>query len=101
MMYSAERSPPKLALVEAETTRSIVAFLATAPDHSTSIIASHSSPLFAHGSTPGFAPLTVTTGGFDGRPKRVRKSFTSETLMLLSLTIAIFTPDPVMPAFQT
>ena len=45
MMYSAERSPPKVVCVEGETTKSIVAFLATAPAHSTSMIASTSSRL--------------------------------------------------------
>src|SRR5277367_1897525 len=45
MTYCAARSPPKWPAVDFEVTRSIVAFLATAPDHSTSRMASTSSLL--------------------------------------------------------
>jgi hypothetical protein len=55
-MYCADRSTPSLAFVDFDTTNLIVAFRATAPDHSTSRSASVSSPELK---TPGSVPLTM------------------------------------------
>src|SRR5271156_6222484 len=77
--YSAERSPPNAAFVDFETTKSMVAFLATAPDHSVSKTASVSSLV-----RPGLAPLTMILGGFKGKLKSARNCDTSVGLMLLS-----------------
>ena len=97
-MYTAERSTPSVVSVDSETTRLIFAFLATAPDHSTSISASASS--YALG-IPGSVPSRVTCGSLGGRPKRLRKSRTSWSLILDRPTMAIFSPLPSVPAFQS
>src|SRR5947209_7724539 len=95
-MYCAERSTPSLPPgMEAETTNLMVAFLATAPDHSTSRSASVSS--FPPRS-PGSAPFTIITGSLAGRPKKVRKYCTSAMLMLVRPTMAIVWPVPSIPA---
>src|SRR5947209_6422584 len=93
-MYCAERSTPSVEVVEAETTNSMVAFFATAPDHSTSRSASVSS--FPPRS-PGSVPFTRTTGSFTGRPKKLRKNCTSATLMLVRPTMATVCPVPSIP----
>src|SRR4029077_6037988 len=77
-IYCAERSTPSLELVDFETTNLIVAFLATAPDHSTSRSASVSSPELK---IPGSAPLTMICGSLAGRPNILRNWRTSAILM--------------------
>ena len=94
MMYCAARSPPKETVVEGAITRSMVAFLATDPDHSTSSTASDSS-LFKPGSIP---VAKITFGFFAGRFMRLRKVLMSVKLMLLSLAMAMVSPVPSMPA---
>src|ERR1039457_6946574 len=98
-MYSAARSPPKTAFVDAQVTRLMFAFLATAPDHSTSKMASTSS-LFRFGALQLAMVGIVTVGAFAGRPKMLLKSVTSAVLMLLSDTIAMVSPLPSIPAFH-
>ncbi len=75
-MYSAERSIPCDAGVDAETTKSTVAPGATAPDHSTSRSASPSSPIEV---IPGSSPFKMTFDEvkFAGNPNICRKACTS------------------------
>src|ERR1039458_10677830 len=65
-MYCAERSTPSELWVDAETTKSMVAWGATAPDHCTSRSASANSSAEI---IPGSEPLTTIVGLFAGRPK--------------------------------
>ena len=65
-MYCADRSTPSVVFVDLVTTNLIVAFFATAPDHSRSSSASPSSP---ESTTPGAVPLWTVTGSLAGRPK--------------------------------
>jgi hypothetical protein len=46
---------------------------------------------------PGSAPFTMTCGGLAGKPKKLRKSATSCTLMLVRPAIAMVLPVPVTP----
>ncbi len=64
----------ELETVDSETTNLIVAFFATAPDHSTSKSASVSSFLDV---MPGSGPLRMTCGSFAGNPNIFLKSRTS------------------------
>src|ERR1700685_1934426 len=97
MMYWAERSPPKVVEVPADTTRLMVAVLATAPDHSVSSTASISSLL-----VPGFVLLggMITLGLLTGKPNRERNVVTYGTLILLSETMKIDSPVPSIPWFH-
>ena len=66
MMYSSDRSTPSVVLVEAETTKLIVALVAMAPDQVTSSVASTCSPRLKN---PGSGPFTVMIGKFAGTLK--------------------------------
>ena len=92
-IYCAERSTPSLEFVDFETTNLMVAFLATAPDHSTSRSASVSSFEFQ---IPGSAPLTMTCGSFAGNPKKVRNWRTSAILIFERATMATDCPLPLI-----
>ena len=91
-MNCAERATPSVAPV-CDITKSMVAFFAIAPDHSTSRSASVSS---VPPRSPGSAPLWIKTGSLAGRPKKLRKNWTSVRLISVRPTIAIVWPVPSM-----
>src|SRR5277367_1596544 len=71
-MYTAARSIPAEASVDSAITKSMVAFGATAPDHSTSRSPSVSSEL-----KPGSGPSRITLGKLAASPNKLRKVATS------------------------
>src|ERR1039458_9132172 len=73
-IYCAESSAPSVELVDAESTNWMEAFLATAPDHSTSNSASVCS---LEETMPGFCPFRTIVGVLAGSPKVERKFDTS------------------------
>src|ERR1041385_9518134 len=95
--YISDRIEPSVVLVLFDTTKSIVALLATAPDHSTSRSASPSSSGLT---MPGSVPFRMMFGGLGGRPFIERKVATSLGLRLLRPTIAMVCPVPSRPSFH-
>src|ERR1019366_9957853 len=85
-IYCAESSAPSVELVDAESTNWMEAFLATAPDHSTSNSASVCS---LEETMPGFGPFSTIVGVLAGSPKGERQFDTrseEHTSELQSLT---------------
>ena len=82
-----------MVLVDADSTNWMEAFLATAPDHSTSNSASVCS---SEETIPGLDPFRTTVGAFTGSPKVERKLLTSEAAKLVRPTMAMDCPVPSM-----
>src|SRR5258707_9636448 len=92
-IYCAESVTPSVVLVEPETTRLTAAPFATAPDHSTSSMASPCSPVET---IPGSGPFKTIVGLLRGRPNLLRNVCTSERWIFVRPTIAIDWPDPLI-----
>ena len=92
--YWAASTTPSVAPDCAET-KSIVAFLAIAPAHSTSRADSASS---VQSGIPGLTPFTkIFCGSFAGSPALVRKVSTSESATSVRPTTAMLCPLPSSP----
>ena len=92
--YWAERSEPSVLEVLLEVTNWMVAFLATAPAHSTSRSASWSS---APPRSPGSVPLTMIAVGFADRPMVVRKPSQAAVPGLVRPTMPMVVSEPSSP----
>src|SRR5271166_4000226 len=93
-MYSADKSTPCEAEVDADSTYLIVAPGATAPDHCVSRSASPSSSVEV---SPGSSPLytMLFASNVAGNPNTLRNCCTSLTTRFVSPTIATVCPLPL------
>src|SRR5579863_563223 len=80
--------------VDCEVTNLMVAFLAMAPAHSTSMADSSSS---SHQGNPGSGPLMIICGSLGGRPALLRNVRTSDNATSTRPSTAMLCPVPSSP----